>query len=45
MVANLLFKIADEVESCLPLFAIENQLDRLVTSDNMVDLVFEKNPK
>ena len=35
-------KIAGEVESCLPLFAIENQRGRLVTSANMADRVLEK---
>ena len=32
-------------KSCLPLFAIENQLDWLVTSANMADYVFEKESK
>ena len=40
--APIFFKIAGEVESCLPLFAFENQRDRLVTSANMADCVFEK---
>ena len=38
-------KIVDEVENYLLLFAKEIQLDRLVTSANMVDRVFEKNSK
>ena len=37
--APIFFKIGGEVESCLPLFAIENQRDRLVTSANMADRV------
>ena len=43
--APIFFKIGGEVESCLPLFAIENQRDRLVTSANMADRVFEKKSK
>ena len=37
--ALIFFTIADKVETCLLLFAIENQLYRLVTSANMVNLV------
>ena len=37
--ALIFFTIADKVETCLLLFAIENQLNRLVTSANMVNLV------
>ena len=40
--ASIFFKIAAEVEKGIPLFAFENQLDRLVTSANMADSVFEK---
>ena len=36
------FKIADEVENCHPLFAIENQRDQLIVLANMADRVFEK---
>ena len=43
--APIFFKIGGEVESCLPLFAIENQRDRLVTSANMADRVWEKKSK
>ena len=43
--APIFFKIGGEVESCLPLFAIENQRDRLVTSANMADRVWEKKIK
>ena len=38
--ALIFFRIADKVESCLPVFVIENQLDRLATSANMADRVF-----
>ena len=37
----IFLKIADEVESYLPLFAIKNQRDRSVTSANTADRVFE----
>ena len=43
--ASIIFKIAYKVESCLPLFTNENQLDLLVTSVNVVDQVYEKTPK
>ena len=43
--APIFFKIGGEVESCLPLFAIENQRDRSVTSANMADRVLEKKSK
>ena len=39
--ASIIFKIAEKVESCLPLFANENQLDLLVTSANVTDHVYE----
>ena len=37
--ASIFVKIADETESCLLLFAIENQLNWLITSANMADCV------
>jgi len=43
--APIFFKIAGELESCLPLLAIQNHRDQLVTSANMADRVFEKNSK
>ena len=41
--ASIFFKIAGKVKSFLPLFAIKNLRDQLVTSTNMVDCVLEKN--
>merc|ERR1711963_415204 len=41
----IFFKIEHKIESCFPLFAIENQQDRLVTSANIANRVFEKNSK
>ena len=40
--APIFFKIGGEVESCLPLFAFENQRDQSVTSANMADRVWGK---
>ena len=37
------FKIEDKVQSCLPMFAIENQQNQSVTSGNIENRVFEKN--
>ena len=34
-----------QVPSCLPVFAIDNQQNCLVTSANIADRVFVKNPK
>ena len=43
--ALIFFKIKHKVQSCLPMFAFENQQNRLVTSANkiMANRVFEKN--
>ena len=38
----IFFKISDEIENYLPLFAFENPRYRLVTSTNMADGAFEK---
>ena len=40
--APIFLKIADEVESCLPLFTIENQQDQLVTSGDRENRVEQK---
>ena len=37
--ALIFFEIKDKVESCLSLFNIQNQRDRSLTSDNMMDRV------
>ena len=41
--APIFFKIEHKVQSCLPMFAIENQQNRSVTSGNMENRVFQKN--
>ena len=41
--ASIFFKIEHKVQSCLPMFAIENQQNRSVTSGNIENRVFEKN--
>ena len=40
--APIFFKIEHKVQSCLPMFAIENQQNRSVTSGNIENRVFEK---
>ena len=40
--ASIVSKILHKIENCLPLIAIQNQRDGLVTSANMADCVFEK---
>ena len=42
---SIFFKFCHKVPRCLPVFAIENQQNRSVTSANMADRVFVKNPK
>ena len=40
--APIFFKIEHKVQSCLPMFAIENQQNRSVTSGNIENRVFKK---
>ena len=40
--ASIFYKIANELESCLALFAIENQLDLLIFFPIMANFIFFK---